>query len=330
MMGSDFYFRAKIPVAILGATRKVGQKLVQLLAHHPWFEIITLCDSMNLVGETYEKVVPHLLSSLPQSIKNMTIQTCEAPLPCSLVFSALHPQEAFAIERNISEAGCFVLSCAPYELSSHVPLIVAELNSQQIIPLSGLQGGIVANPSSIVIGLTLALKPLMEAFGLEKVQAIAFPSTDTDHLLPNHEIEQQALMILGPTKEIVTQKASFQIEVKNQQVLEAEEDRATVSVKLERQVSVEEIIQVWRKFGSELQRSPLPPISFHVLSYLDQVQEFEQGALDKEMSVHLANLSPSSPLDYQFNLSFSHLVRGMAGSMLLNAELLVTQGKIYW
>jgi len=37
--------RPKIPVAVLGATGAVGQRFVQLLADHPWFELVALLAS---------------------------------------------------------------------------------------------------------------------------------------------------------------------------------------------------------------------------------------------------------------------------------------------
>ena len=42
--------RAKIPVAVLGATGTVGQKFVRLLAEHPWFEIAALAASDQSAG----------------------------------------------------------------------------------------------------------------------------------------------------------------------------------------------------------------------------------------------------------------------------------------
>ena len=40
----------KIPVAILGATGAVGQRFIQLLADHPWFEIVALVGSERSAG----------------------------------------------------------------------------------------------------------------------------------------------------------------------------------------------------------------------------------------------------------------------------------------
>ena len=49
--------KAKVPVAVLGATGTVGQKFVRLLAEHPWFEITALAASNASAGKPYGEVV---------------------------------------------------------------------------------------------------------------------------------------------------------------------------------------------------------------------------------------------------------------------------------
>jgi aspartate-semialdehyde dehydrogenase len=70
---------SKIQIAILGATGSVGQKFVELLANHPWFEISELCASDKSVGKKYKDAVdwflPHLfLKVLGKSLsKNVNL-----------------------------------------------------------------------------------------------------------------------------------------------------------------------------------------------------------------------------------------------------------------
>ncbi len=44
---------AKIPVGILGATGMVGQRFIQLLESHPWFEVAWLAASERSYGKSY-------------------------------------------------------------------------------------------------------------------------------------------------------------------------------------------------------------------------------------------------------------------------------------
>jgi len=47
----------KIKVGILGATGMVGQRFIQLLEDHPWFEISELAASERSAGKPYEEAV---------------------------------------------------------------------------------------------------------------------------------------------------------------------------------------------------------------------------------------------------------------------------------
>jgi len=45
--------QTKIPVGILGATGIVGQRFIQMLEHHPWFEVAWLAASDRSEGREY-------------------------------------------------------------------------------------------------------------------------------------------------------------------------------------------------------------------------------------------------------------------------------------
>ena len=42
----------KLPVAVLAATGSVGQRFIQLLDNHPWFEVVALTASDRSAGQT--------------------------------------------------------------------------------------------------------------------------------------------------------------------------------------------------------------------------------------------------------------------------------------
>ena len=46
---------SKTSVAILGATGAVGQRFVQLLADHPWFEVAEVVASDRSAGKPYRE-----------------------------------------------------------------------------------------------------------------------------------------------------------------------------------------------------------------------------------------------------------------------------------
>ena len=108
IMGQDFQFRRKVPVAILGATGTVGQKFIELLANHPWFEIKAIAASDRSAGKPYREAVVWLMSTpLPASIAEMPVSPCQPDLPCRLVFSGLDPTVAGEIENLFCERRVF-------------------------------------------------------------------------------------------------------------------------------------------------------------------------------------------------------------------------------
>src|SRR5512143_3347892 len=100
-----------IKAGILGATGAVGQRFVQLLADHPWFEVSALAASDNSIGKTYEKACHWLLKTpIPEKLRNQIVQPAEAGLDCQLVFSALPSKVAGKIEKEFAQEGYAVCS----------------------------------------------------------------------------------------------------------------------------------------------------------------------------------------------------------------------------
>jgi aspartate-semialdehyde dehydrogenase len=350
MMSSDFYFRDKIPVAVLGATSLAGQMIIQLLSNHPWFEIIALCDSESFVGHLYGDSVNWLLSSpIAQFIAKMPIHTCEPTLQCSLVFSALSSKEAIVREKEFAQAGFHVISCYPHSENHHIPFIVAKVNRDHLELMEEqpyAKGRIVANPMPVVIGLTLALKPLMDEFGLEAVQVVTLHPyskkenqktySHIDRVLSffkgeETRIEHESLKILGQLRNGIIQQAHFKISAQSHHIAKIEEDLACVSVKLHDKADPKRLIQAWHQFNEASQKVRLPNSIFQDLHDFDLSKNVPslEHLRGKEKGIWIANLRPCSVLDYKFTL-LSSPSRLMAGSALLNAELLVIAGKIYW
>ena len=65
---------SKIPVGILGATGVVGQRFIQLLEHHPWFETAWLAASERSAGQSYQAVVRwRLKTPIPGGVETIKI-----------------------------------------------------------------------------------------------------------------------------------------------------------------------------------------------------------------------------------------------------------------
>src|SRR5207245_7503418 len=78
----------KIRAGVLGATGMVGQRLVHLLAGHPWFELTEVAASERSSGKTYAEAVHwHLEPPVPAAACELVLNVFDPSLDCASVFS---------------------------------------------------------------------------------------------------------------------------------------------------------------------------------------------------------------------------------------------------
>src|ERR1700761_5453886 len=105
----------KIAVGILGATGMVGQKFVELLTHHPWFEIVALAASEKSQGKIYGEAMQWMMASpLEPSIAKMKIHSCLSDFPCRVLFSGLDSTVAGEIEQQAANKRYIIISNASH------------------------------------------------------------------------------------------------------------------------------------------------------------------------------------------------------------------------
>ena len=354
MLGAEFQYRDKVQVGVLGATGAVGQKFIELLAEHPWFELTALAASERSVGKPYKEVVNWILSKpLPFQAAEMVVQPCEPNLPCNIVFSGLDASVAGEIEKAFAEKGYIVVSNASHHrMGPNIPLLIPEVNPEhlELIQFQTTKGKIVTNPNCSVIGLALALKPLQQQFGIEALhvttlQAVSgagypgVPSLDIfDNIIPfirneEEKLETEPLKILGMLHGHKIQPAEIKISAQCNRVPVTDGHTACVSIKLKAKPSMPEMIAAWENFTSLAQSLDLPLAPKRPIHYFPQ-ENYPQPRLhrhlDKGMAVSIGRLQPCPLLDYKFTLLSHNTLRGAAGCALLNAELMMKKGHIYW
>lgn len=347
MMGSDFQFRDKVPVAILGATGCVGQKFVEMLAHHPWFEIIALAASERSAGKSYGEAVNWLMPTpLPFHLADMQISSCLPEFDCQLVFSGLDAAVAGEIETAFAQKGYFVVSNSRnHRWDSDVPLIIPEVNSEHLELLkdqSYEKGKIVTVPNCSSVGLCLALKPLVDAFGVESVHVVTLQAISgaghpgiasleiVDNVIPyipgeEEKLQKEPLKILGIP--------GLKISAQCNRVPVIDGHLESVSVKLKQHAPQDKIIEAWQNFKGLPQEWTLPTAPFQPIHYFPQnyyPQPRLQRLLDKGMAVSIGGLRPCPLFDYKFTLLSHNTIRGAAGNAILTAELLMKQGHFFW
>jgi aspartate-semialdehyde dehydrogenase len=197
---------SQIPVAVLGATGSVGQRFISLLDRHPWFKVVALAASDRSTGQKYSQAARWVLDEpLPEYARDMVVVPAATDcIDARIVFSALHTEVANEVEPQFAQAGVAVCSNASsYRRGEDVPLLLPEINADHIQLVKyqrqarGWSGCIVTNPNCTSTGLTIALKVLEEAFGVQKVFAVSLqalsgagypgvPSLDImDNVIPN-------------------------------------------------------------------------------------------------------------------------------------------------
>ena len=177
-VGNASNVRKKWRAGVLGATGLVGQRLVNLLADHPWFELTEVAASERSSGKLYAEAARwHLDAPIPAAARDLVVKGLDPSLDCDFVFSALDSGVAGSAEEDFARAGYPVVSNSKnHRMDPDVPLLIPEVNAAHLdaIPLQqkirGYNSGfIVTNPNCSTAGLVLVLKPLADAFGLEKI-----------------------------------------------------------------------------------------------------------------------------------------------------------------
>lgn len=343
----------KISVAVLGATGSVGQKFIELLTNHPWFEVAEVAASEKSAGKKYKEAVNWFLSSsIPESIAELVVQNCEPGLKSKLVFSGLDSSVAGDVETALAKCGHIVVSNSKnHRMDKDVPLLIPEVNGNhlELIRSQNYNGGsIVTNPNCSVIGLVLALKPLLDNFGLEAVNVVTmqalsgagYPGVSgldvIDNVIPfipgeESKIEAEPQKIFGTinSKAIIDLPIKISAQCNRVQVIDGHTE--CVQVKLSKPAKEREIIDVWNNFRAEPQSLKLPFAPINPIYYFDN-DKYPQPRIhrniDKGMAVSVGRLRKDPLFDYKFVILSHNTVRGAAGGAILCAELMKAKGFI--
>jgi aspartate-semialdehyde dehydrogenase len=342
----------KIKVGILGATGSVGQKFIELLADHPWFEISELAASDRSAGKKYQDAVNWVMQTpLRKEMAEKIVLNCEPNLKSKIVFSALDASVAGVIEENFAKAGYVVISNARnHRFDDDVPLMVPEVNPDhlKLVKYQNFGGGaIVTNPNCSTIGLALALKPLHDNFGIESLNVVTMqaisgggypgvPSMDIlDNVIPfiggeEDKMEREPKKILGSFNgKDKIDYADMKISAQCNRVSVIDGHTECVQVNLKKKASKEEIINAWNNFAAEPQKLNLPFAPEKPAIYLDG-EKYPQPRmhrnLGKGMSVAIGRLREDTLFDYKFVILSHNTVRGAAGGTILIAELMKANG----
>ena len=353
-------------VGILGATGMVGQRFIQLLHNHPWFEIAWLAASDRSAGKRYDEACRWKLDTpLPAKIAAMTLMpnvpegTPAGELP-KIIFAALDSSVAYELEPKFAAAGCAVISnSSAFRMTTDVPLVIPEVNADHLDLLeqqawrkdSG--GYIVTNPNCSAIGLVLALKPLEERFGIESLfvttmQAVSgagYPGVASLDILGNvvpfikneeEKMQEECAKLLGSRDGDRVAMLDMKLSAHCNRVAVEDGHTECVSIKLRRPATYEQMLEAWAQFkplagiheGHPLPSAPDQPVEYEEM--IDRPQPRLDRMRGHGMAATVGRLRPCSLFDWKFVVLSHNTIRGAAGAAVLNAELLAILGKLDW
>jgi aspartate-semialdehyde dehydrogenase len=344
-------------VGILGATGLVGQRLLERLAVHPWFEIAALGASDRSLGRTYRDAVRWTLSEdPPAAAARLEMRRCapDAFAGCDVVLSGLDAAVARDVESRFVAAGFPVISNASsFRMEPDVPLVVPEVNASHLSLLGAQRrrtggGYLVTNPNCSVTGLVIALAPLHRAFGVRRVVVSTYQALSgagltgprgleiVDNVIPwipdeEEKIEREAGKVLGRVEEDAVIAADVRVSAHCHRVATVDGHLEAVSLELDRHASVEEAVRALRDFRGEVRDLRLPSAPERPIIVRDEPDR-PQPRLDRDagggMSVVVGRVRPCPSLTLRLELLSHNAVRGAAGATLFNAELLAGTGML--
>jgi aspartate-semialdehyde dehydrogenase len=347
----------RIPVAVLAATGSVGQRFMQLLDCHPYFKVVAVTASDRTVGQKYGDACHWLLpGDMPAWARDMVIlPTSPESVSVPLAFSALPADAAGEIEPAFAHAGTIICSNAStYRMAPDVSILFPEVNPDQanILPiqrkLRGWSGGIITNSNCTSTGITVALKPLQDAFGLRKVFAVSMqalsgagypgvPSMDIiDNVIPlikgeEEKVESEPRKMLGKIIGESIVPADFAISAHTNRVAVTDGHMVCLSVELEKSATPAQAIQAFREYQAPEISRDLPSAPNPVIVVRDEADR-PQPRLDrmtgKGMATVVGRVRPDPIFGIKFVVLSHNTIRGAAGGSIYNAELLVKLGYI--
>jgi len=342
----------KRKVAVLGATGMMGQKFVQLLAYHPWFEVSAVAASDKSVGKTYESSIgSRREGNLPDELGELVLTE---PNPralddSDLAFSALPAEVAGPVEKDFAKAGMPDFSNASsHRMDQYVPLLNPEVNSEHANMVEEQKrqmktdGFIVANPNCTTAILTLSLKPLQDRFGLEtvvvstmqSVSGAGYPGVASLDIMQNvipfirneeEKVEHETNKILGT----MSKPAEITVSSSCNRVPTLHGHMEAVFAKTRSPATPDEIVKAMREFKGIPQQLKLPSAPDRPIVVREE-EDRPQTRLDVDegngMTVTVGRVRRDPALNGVKYMALGHnLVRGGAGCSILNAELLIAQ-----
>jgi aspartate-semialdehyde dehydrogenase len=357
---------SRIRVAVLGATGVAGQQFLACLANHPLFEVVKLGASERSAGKKYGDAIKDAGGKVSWFAKDPLAPEFAA-LPVEdaahmssdgldLVFTAVESDAAKVLEPRFAEKIPVVSTASAYRYEPDVPVFLPAVNLDHVGLIDmqrrkrGWKGFITPGPNCTTTGMAITLKPLDDAFGIEKVVMTSLQSVSgagrspgvlaldiIDNVVPyiakeEEKVEKETKKILGRFEGdgITDAKISVSCTCTRVNVLEGHTE--SVFVGLKKKPSLDEARKAMEEFGRDFVEMGLPSSPKHLITVTSDPYR-PQPRLDRDnedgMTTTVGRLREDAVLGGIKYVLVSHNTRmGAAKGGLLIAEYLMKKGYI--
>jgi aspartate-semialdehyde dehydrogenase len=357
---------SRIRVAVLGATGVAGQQFLASLPKHPWFEVVRLGASERSAGKKYGDAIrdaggkvswfasaplaPEFAAMPVEDAAEMTADGID------LVFTAVESDAAKLLEPRFAEKVPVVSTASAFRYEPDVPVFLPAVNLDhaKLIDVQrkrrGWKGFVTPGPNCTTTGLAITLKPLEQAFGLEKVLMTSMQSVSgagrspgvlaldvIDNVVPyiakeEEKVEKETKKILGTLSGDGIADAKIMVSCTCTRVNVLEGHTESVFVGLRKKAGVDEVKAAMREFGADFVALKLPSTPEHLITVSDDPYR-PQPRLDRDnesgMTTTVGRVREEPVLGGVKYMLVSHNTRmGAAKGAMLIAEYLVHAGYI--
>jgi aspartate-semialdehyde dehydrogenase len=175
-------------VAVVGATGAVGEVMLEILAQRDF-----------PVGQVYPLASERSAGSkVSFKGKRLTVQNLAefdfSKTPIGLFSAGASVSEIYA--PKAAQAGCVVIdNTSQFRYDADIPLVVPEVNPARIADYN--TRGIIANPNCSTIQMLVALKPIYDAVGIERINVCTYQAVSGTGKEAIEELAQQSANLLN-------------------------------------------------------------------------------------------------------------------------------------
>jgi aspartate-semialdehyde dehydrogenase len=357
---------SRIRVAVLGATGVAGQQFLASLPNHPLFEVVKLGASERSAGKPYGEAIRDANGKVNWFARD-PLDPAFAKLPVEdaagmstdgidLVFTAVESDAAKVLEPRFAEKVPVVSTASAFRYEPDVPVFLPAVNLDHAALIDvqrkrrGWKGFITPGPNCTTTGMAITLKPLADAFGIDKVVMTSLQSVSgagrspgvaaldiIDNVVPyiakeEEKVEKETKKILGTfTGEgIADAKIAVSCTCTRVNVLEGHTE--AVFVALHKKAGVDEVKRAMSEFGRAFVELGLPSSPRRLITVSDDPYR-PQPRLDRDneggMTTTVGRLREDAVLGGIKYVLVSHNTQmGAAKGAMLVAEYLAHAGYV--